>query len=262
VPRRLDRRTVVVTRGPAEGRPGGDALARRLAELGAAVRALPAIAFAPPADPAPLDAALRALDGFEWAVFTSATAVDRTLARLDALGLPRAALGRLSLAAVGPATAARLAETVRPPDVVPDEARGDVMAAALGHRVRGRRVLFPRPAEGRPETVAGLLAAGADLTAVEAYRTGAAPPETIRPLARWIEAGEVHAVAFASPSAVRAVVEGLGPEAALLGRVLLAAIGPTTADALREVGHPPGAQPDRYTGEALAEAVADALGPG
>lgn len=256
--RRLDRRTVVVTRGKA----GEDALARRLAELGALVRPLPSIGFAPPADPAPLDAALRGLDRFDWVVFTSVTAVDRTLARLLALGLDRAALARCSLAAVGPATAARLEEAVRAPEVVPDEAKGDAMAAALGDRVRGRRVLFPRPAEGRPETVAGLLAAGADLVTVEAYRTVAAPPEAIRPLAAWIEAGEVDAVAFASPSAVKAVVAGLGAAAPVLGRVLLAAIGPTTADALREHDLVVGAQAAPYTGEALAEAVAEALGPG
>jgi uroporphyrinogen-III synthase/uroporphyrinogen III methyltransferase/synthase len=256
---RLDRRTVVVTRGRAEG----DALSARLRALGAAVREIPAIAFAPPSDPAPLDAALRGLAGFEWAVFTSATAVERTIARLDALGVPRAALARLSLAAVGPATAARLAAEVRAPDVVPAEARGDAMAAALGDRVRGRRVLFARPAEGRPETVAGLLAAGADLVTVEAYRTVPAAAEDIRPLAAWIDAGEVDAVTFASPSAVSAVVSALGAAAApLLGRVLLGAIGPTTAEALREAGLSPGAQPVRFTGPDLAEAVAVALGPG
>jgi uroporphyrinogen-III synthase/uroporphyrinogen III methyltransferase/synthase len=97
---------------------------------------------------------------------------------------------------------------------------------------------------------------------VEAYRTVPAPPEAIRPLAGWIVAREVDAVAFASPSAVKAVVDGLGAQSTVLGGVLLAAIGPTTADALREAGLAVGAQPVRYTGEALAEAVADALGPG
>jgi uroporphyrinogen-III synthase len=255
---RLDRRTVVVTRGRAEG----DALSTRLRALGAAVREIPAIVFAAPADPGPLDAALRGLAEFDWVVFTSATAVDRTLLRLDALGLPRAALARLSLAAVGPATAARLAAGVRGPDLVPAEARGDAMAVALGDRVRGRRVLFPRPSEGRPETVAGLLAAGAELTTVEAYRTVPAPPEAVRPLAGWLEAREVDAVTFASPSAVKAVVSGLGAAAPLLAGVLLGVIGPTTAEALRAAGLTPGAQPGRYTGPDLAEALAEALGPG
>jgi uroporphyrinogen-III synthase/uroporphyrinogen III methyltransferase/synthase len=252
---RLDGRTVVVTRGKG----GEDALSARLRDLGAAVREVPSIAFAPPADAAPLDAALRDLGAFAWVVFASATAVERTVGRLRDLGLGPAALAARSLAAVGPATAERLARLVREPDLVPAEATGEAMAAALAPRVRGRRVLVPRPAEGRPELVDGLAAAGAAVEAVEAYRTCPAPPEAIRPLAGWLAAGEVDAVAFASPSAVRAVVAGLGVDAARLGGVLVAAIGPTTAQALRDAGLEPGAVPDRHTGADLAEAVASRL---
>jgi len=133
------------------------------------------------------------------------------------------------------------------------------MAAALAPRVRGKRVLLPRPAEGRPELLEGLATAGAEVAAVEAYRTVPAPVEAIRPLAAWIEAGEVDAVAFASPSAVKAVVGGLGERAALLRRVPLAAIGPTTAQAVREAVITVGAQPARHTGADLAEAIAATL---
>ncbi len=253
---RLDRRTVVVTRGKG----GEDALSARLRDLGAAVRDIPSVAFAPPDDLAPLDAALRDLARFEWAVFASATAVERTVARLRALGLAPAALGALRLAAVGPATAERVAREVREPDLVPAESTGQAMATALASRIRGKRVFLPRPSEGRPELLEGLVTAGADVAAVEAYRTVAAPPEAIRPLVGWIEAGEVDAVAFASPSAVKAVVGGLGSAAALLRRVLLAAIGPTTSGALREAGFDVGVQPLRYTGSDLAEAIAAKLG--
>jgi uroporphyrinogen-III synthase/uroporphyrinogen III methyltransferase/synthase len=250
---RLDRRTVVVTRGKG----GEDALAARLRALGAEVREVPSIAFAPPADPGPLDAALRDLERFEWVVFASATAVERTVGRLAVLGLGPASLSRRSLAAVGPATAEALARAVREPDLVPAEAKGEAMAAALAPRVRGARVLLPRPAEGRPELLEGLRAAGAEVAAVEAYRTVAAPPEAIRPLAAWLAAGEVAAVAFASPSAVRAVVAGLGDGAVLLKRVPLAAIGPTTAEALRAEGLAVAAQPARHTGVDLADAIAE-----
>jgi uroporphyrinogen-III synthase len=226
------------------------------------VREIPSIAFAPPADPAPLDAALRDLARFEWAVFASAAAVERTLERLRALGLDPSALAGLRLAAVGPATAEALARAVREPDVVPATATGLAMAAALAPRVRGARVFLPRPAEGRPELLDGLVAAGADVAAVEAYRTVPAAPERVRPLAAWIRAGEVHAVAFASPSSVKAVVAGLGEDAALLARVPLAAIGPSTAEAIRAAGFEVATQPARYTGPDLAEAVAARLGPG
>jgi uroporphyrinogen-III synthase/uroporphyrinogen III methyltransferase/synthase len=151
----------------------------------------------------------------------------------------------------------------RAPDLVPADARGEALAAALAREVRGRRVLLPRPAEGRPEIVRGLVEAGADLEAVEAYRTIPARPDSLAPLAAWLASGEVDAVAFASPSAVKAVVAGLGARArALLGAgVLLAAIGPTTEEALREAGLEAGAVPARHTGADLAEAIAARLGP-
>jgi uroporphyrinogen-III synthase len=255
---RADGRTVVVTRAAGVR----DALSERLRELGAAVRDLPAIELGPPADSGPLDAALRELPRFDWVVFASAAAVDRVLGRLDELGLPRASLAARALAAVGPATAARLEAGVRAPDLVPGEAQGGALAEALARMVKGHRVLLPRPAEGRPEIAAGLTAAGAELVAVEAYRTVPAPAERLAPLARWLDRGEVDAVAFASPSAVRAVVAAMAPDASRLARVLLAAIGPTTAQALEEAGLRAGVVAGRHTGAELAEAIAARLGPG
>jgi uroporphyrinogen-III synthase/uroporphyrinogen III methyltransferase/synthase len=254
---RLDGRTVVVTRGPG----GEDALRERLRQLGATVRELPSIAVGPPASYEALDTALRDLARTDWVVFASVNAVERTVARLDALDLPRALLALRSLAAVGPVTAERLAREVRPPDLVPADATGAAAAAALGDRVRGMRVLVPRPAEGRPELVDGLRAAGAEVVAVEAYRTHPAPPERLAPLADWIERGEVDAVAFASPSAVKAVVAALAGRCTVLGRTLLAVIGPSTDEALRAAGLAAGARPERHTGRDLAEAVAEKLGP-
>jgi uroporphyrinogen-III synthase/uroporphyrinogen III methyltransferase/synthase len=254
---RLDGQTVVVTRGaPAAG---DDALGDRLRALGATVVDCPAIVTGPPEDPAPLDQALRALDGFGWAAFASATAVERTVARLDALPVPRGALADLRLACVGPATAERLEALVRAPDLVPMEATGAALAEALARHVRGVRVLVPRAAEGRPELVDGLRAAGAEVVAPAAYRTVPAPPERLAPLLEGLAARTVHAVAFASPSAVQSVLAALGARASLLGGVVLGAIGPTTAEALRRAGFTAGALPVRHTAADLAEALAVAL---
>jgi uroporphyrinogen-III synthase/uroporphyrinogen III methyltransferase/synthase len=253
---RLDGRTVVVTRGKGDS----DALGDRLRALGAAVRELPSIAIAPPESWGALDEALRGLDAFDWVVFASGNCVERTLARMAELGVPPATLAARRLAAVGPATAERLARALRAPDFVPTEAKGEALAEEIAPLVKGRRVLLPRAADGRRELPEGLAAAGAHLSAPDAYRTVAAPAETLRPLAGWIAAGEVDAVAFASPSAVKAVTAALGRDAAALGRVLLAAIGPTTAAALREAALAVGAMPAEHTAPALAEAIAVRLG--
>jgi uroporphyrinogen-III synthase len=71
----------------------------------------------------------------------------------------------------------------------------------------------------------------------------------------------VDAVAFASPSAVRSVVAGLGERARLLRGTALAAIGPTTSAALAEAGFPCAVRPDTASAPALADAIARHLGP-
>ncbi len=254
---RLDGRRVAVTRGMGEGDP----LAERLRALGAQVLEFPAIALAPPASYHDLDRALRDLAGFDVAAFASANAVERTVARMDAIGIARENLAARRLAAVGPATAEALRRAVRAADFVPTAWSGEALGTALKMAVRGRRILVPRAAGGRPELVEILRAAGAEVTAPDAYQTVPAPPETLRPLADRIERAEVDAVAFASPSAVRSVAAALGDRVALLGRVLVAAIGTTTADAVREAGWTVGAMPQRPGAAELAEAIAERLGP-
>jgi len=255
MPARLDGRRVAVTRG----KQGEDALSERLRELGAEVLDFPAIAVAPPADLAPLDAALRRLGEFQWVAFASANAVEQTLARMAVLGIPPRVLSAPRLAAVGPATAERLARAVRAPDLVPEVSRGRALAAALAPRVRGERVLVPRAEEGRPELLDGLAAAGADVAAPVAYRTVAVPPETLRPLGGLLERGEVDALAFASPSAVESVVAALGSR--LISATAVAVIGPTTAEAARAAGLRVDIEPRDSTGAALAEAIAERIGP-
>jgi uroporphyrinogen-III synthase len=58
------------------------------------------------------------------------------------------------------------------------------------------------------------------------------------------------------------VTEGLGVDVGRLGGVLLAAIGPTTAEALRAAGFVAGVVPDIHAAGALADAVASALARG
>jgi uroporphyrinogen-III synthase len=254
---RLDGRRVAVTRA----RGADDALPARLRELGAEVLHFPAIAVGPPASFEELDRALRDLRPFAWVAFASANAVEWTVRRMGEIGVPVAALAAPRLAAVGPATAEALARAVRPPDLVPADARGEALAAALAPEVRGLRVLVPRAEEGRPELTAGLAAAGAEVAAPIAYRTLPAPPETLRGLGDLLEQGSLDAVIFASPSAVRAVADALGDRAPLVARAAVAVIGPTTAEAARQAGWPVTVRPSYPGAAALAEAVAARLGP-
>jgi len=122
-------------------------------------------------------------------------------------------------------------------------------------------VLIPRAERGREEAAALLSAAGAEVDLVPVYRLEPVPPTdppVAHALAR-LAAGEVSAVAFFAPSQVRALVGLAG--APVLERVpVLAAIGETTAGALRDSGLPATVVASAPDGEALVARIAAALG--
>ena len=101
----------------------------------------------------------------------------------------------------------------------------------------GRRVFFPASAVARAVIPDGLAALGARVDQVTAYRFVKLPLD-VEGCRNVMESGEVQSVTFASPSAMEGLREGLGVELfdRLAREVPAAAMGPTTAGALEEVG--------------------------
>jgi len=235
----LARKRIVVTRAPEQA----EDLAHQLERLGAEVLLLPAVAFAGPEDPGPLDRAIESLGDFDWVLFTSQNAVRFFAQRCRALGLMqgndgwKSAAARPLLAAVGPATAEAAAKQGLPVEFVASQFRGQALAEELAGRVAGKKVLLPRSDRAGADLPAALRAAGAEVADVVAYQTSL--PESLAPdVADAIRRGEVDVVSFFSPSTFHNLVEAIGLETLrnLSGRVALAAIGPVTAGAIRDAG--------------------------
>lgn len=233
-------------------------LAAYLEAYGAEAVAVPTIRLEPPDDWTPLDEALARLPGFAWVVLTSANGVAALRARLAHAGLDGRALAATRLAAIGPETAAALAEAGFPAALVPPEYRAEALVEALRDRVRpGEAVLLVRAAEARDVLPRGLADLGVRVTVAPAYRTVVAVEHaaTLRGL---LTARAVDAVVFTASSTVRgftALLGGEGPGTWLRG-VVVAAIGPVTAATARELGLTVHVVPTRYTVPALAAALA------
>jgi len=221
-----------------------------LAPLGLDTVALAVTCSAPARDPGEL---VRAVDRGGYAAIVVASA--RAAAALDA------ARGTASLPevwAVGPATARALAAAGIPARV-PAAARD---AAALAHAliaersVAGQRVLIPRAEDGRDEAIAILRAAGATVDAIAAYRTvtTAADEPSLAHGLGLLRRGEVAVCAVFAPSQVDALDALVG-----IRRITaqFAAIGETTAAALRAAGAAAVAVADAPTPERLAKAVSE-----
>ncbi len=262
--RTLEGRRVIVTRAPEQSKE----LIERLGELGAEAVLLPLVRFVEPESTADLDQAIRSLDTFDWLIFTSANAVTFFLGRCRALECwPAGAAGPSSaaknvaanvtkIAVVGSATELALKKEGLQASLVPREFSGAGLAAELRGAVAKKNVLLPRSDRASEELPALLRKAGAKVTEVIAYRT-VGPGSFDHELIASIRAGQADAVTFFSPSAFREFQNLLGAEA-LAGwdsRVVFAAVGRVTAEAIRAANLPVAVEAEEATTASLIEGL-------
>ena len=212
--------TVVVTRE----RPG--TLAAGLRAAGATVVHVPLIEVrAPVADDE--RALVDALGSDpDWVIVTSAAGAERVAAVRDQPSV--------RLAAVGTATAATLADVAgRKVDLVPATQLAQVLVDEFVARIdQPCRVVVAQADRAASTLAAGLRDAGHSVSSVTAYRTVLRSPSA----EEIDDIRTADAVAFASGSAARSWHEALGGDAVDLLPGIVAAIGPTTSSAAREVG--------------------------
>jgi uroporphyrinogen III methyltransferase/synthase len=238
-----------------------------LETLGAEVIAFPVIRIIDPPDFSAIDEAIEQLETYDWIVLTSANGVERFFARLEHRMMdPAETLADLHaahgtrVAAVGSATARLLEERGVTPDLMPDDFRGEGLAAALldSGVGEGARILVPRALVGRDVLASKLGGAGATVEVAPVYQTVAAEADPA--VVERLRAG-VDAVTFTSPSTVKhfiAFLEAAGVDArAFLESTVVASIGPVTTDALEKRGYRADVQPGEYTAPALAAAIVE-----
>ncbi|MXZ84170.1 MAG: uroporphyrinogen-III C-methyltransferase [Acidimicrobiia bacterium] len=217
-------RRIVVTRA----QPQASALAADLRRRGAEAIELPAIAFEPPEDLDRLARAAAEVGRYDWVVFTSPTGVARFFEHLrDARSL-----GEARVAAIGPGTAAELAERNVVADLIPEQYVAEALLEALADEVGSDwpgRVLIPRAETARDVLPDGLAAAGWDVDVVPAYRTVAPAPD---PVAAALLA-DAEVITFTSSSTVTNFVDTYGINTV---PKVVATIGPITSATARSRG--------------------------
>lgn len=253
----LAHKSIVVTRAIEQTAEFADALER----IGAEVLRMPTVGFAAPPDWDPVDASLKDLSRFAWVLFTSQNAVRFFAGRAKEIGagaelfrgesLP----GMARIAAIGDATAeAAAAQGVRV-DFIAKQKTGDGLAREVRAFIGVGEALLPRSDRAGDRLPGALRETGARVTEVVAYRT--AMPALDEDLLDRVRRAQVHAIIFASPSAFQNLDQAMpaGELALLSTHVHFAAIGPTTARALRDAG----ARVEIQANEPSAAGIADAL---
>ena len=241
-------RSVVVTRA----REQASELRHRLEGLGADVIELPAIAIEPLAFDVP------DLDGYGWLVFTSANGVAAFFDRgLSPAGLDARALAGLRLAAIGPGTAAILAERGLRTDLLPERFVAESLLEAFPTpAAEGERVLLARAEHARDVLPAGLSERGDAVDVLAVYRTVTATLDA--DVLERVRRGEVDALTFTSSSTVTNLCDLLGDLPA--PQPLVASIGPVTSKTALERGLRVDVEATEHTIDGLVDALLGALG--
>lgn len=231
-----------------------------LRAYGAVPIEVPTISVEPPRTPQQMDRAIQGLVSgrYQWIGFTSANAVRAIREKFEAYGLDARSLAGLKIAAVGEATAAALIAFGVKPDLVPS---GEHSAAGLledwppydAEIDPIDRVFLPRADISTEQLAAGLQDIGWEVDDIVAYRTvrAAPPPAETREA---IKTGGFDAVLFTSSSTVRNLVGIAGkPHAS----TIVAAIGPATADTVKEHGLRVDVRPEQPKMQLLVDALAE-----
>jgi uroporphyrinogen-III synthase len=162
-------------------------------------------------------------------IFTSANAVRLVLGRFP--GYPQAT----RVFAIGPGTASAAAELGWSVESLPESFVAESLAQRLlSERMAGRRLLLPRAAGARTVLPDALDRAGANVAVVALYQMEA-EQSSREPLLRVLAAPGLDCITFASASAVACFRELVGARTLPSG-VLVACIGPITAEAARKAG--------------------------
>jgi uroporphyrinogen III methyltransferase/synthase len=167
--RPLAGKRIVVTRT----RKQAGALSLRLRDLGAEVMELPTIRIDPPSDLRAFAELVQDAHGYDWIVFTSPNGVTAFFEMFFKLYDDARDIGGARIAAIGPATAARVREFHLKVDLQPEEfvAEGVVKAFKKEGDVENLRILIARAEEARDLLPKELGALGAIVDVAFAYRT-------------------------------------------------------------------------------------------
>jgi uroporphyrinogen III methyltransferase/synthase len=231
-------RRIVVTRAREQA---GD-FSRRLAELGADVLEIPTIKITPTTRREDFVDALLALNSYDWLVFTSANGVtvffDLFFKRFQDLR----DLGGAKIAAVGPATAAKLRELHLQIDLMPDEFIGRKIAETFAKRgsIENLKICLLRAEAANSDLPRSLEEMGAIVDDIAIYKTVAVTEDFSGAGADFLARG-ADWITFTSSSTVEHfhVRFDLPKLQKKFPRMKLASIGPETSNAIRALGLEP-----------------------
>lgn len=221
---------IVVTRT----RRQAGALTSRLSALGADVLELPTIRIEPPTDQRAFAELVQDAHSYDWLIFTSPNGVDAFFETFFQLYTDAREIGGVRIAAIGPATAAKVREYHLAVDLQPQEFVAEAVLAVLQKEgsIEHQRILLARAEQARDLLPRELTRLGAIVDIAVAYRTVPETEDVTGARQRFLTEG-ADLVTFTSSSTVE---HFMALDLPLPPQLTTASIGPITSQTMQQLG--------------------------
>jgi len=245
---------IVVTRTRQES----SQLSRQLLERGADVLEIPTIRIEPPTDRLAVADVLLELNSYDWIIFTSPKGVTAFFEFFFKAFEDMRDIGGVRIAAVGPATAAKIQKLHLKVDLMPTVFSATAIADALAkyESVENLKILLLRAEVATKELPKKLEELGAIVDDVACYKTVPETEDRTGAAARLLETG-ADWITFASGSSVENFHARFNLTELLTRhpKIRLASIGPETSKAILALGLKPAVEAKEHTIEGLVKAL-------
>ncbi len=245
---------VVVTRS----RKQVSMLSKLLLERSAEVLEIPTIKIGEPTDRHNITDALLELNSYDWLVFTSVNGVTTFFDYFFKAFEDARDLGGARIAAIGPATAAKVREYRLKVDLMPEVATAEKMAKAFQkfQTLENLKILLLRAEIANPELPEKLTELGAIVDDIACYKTSRESEDMNGAAAKLTESG-ADWILFTSASTVENFQARFNlPELQKkFPQIKLASIGPETSKAIKALGLKPTIEAKEHTIEGLVAAL-------
>lgn len=251
----LKGKTIVVTRTVEQSRES----AAELNRLGANIITIPTLEIVPPNDWSKFDAALFHPEKIDFIIFTSVHAVQMFSERCRETGVI-INYNRTKVVAVGNKTSAYCHKYNINVNIIPEKFTAEGVIEALSkYNLKNKVVLIPRSAIGREELPLGLKNLGAVIKSVPVYNVAIPSGESLKLNLKQLGSSKIDLFIFTSPSSFEnflqiAVIKN--PHQ-YFSAYDVAAIGPTTKEAIEAKKVKVKILPDEYTINGLIKKITE-----
>jgi uroporphyrinogen III methyltransferase/synthase len=251
----LKGKTIVITRTIEQSRESASALT----SLGANVIIVPTLEIIPPSDWSKFDSVVAHPEKIDFIIFTSVHSVEMFSKRCRELGA-LINYNRTKVVAVGNKTSSYCHKNNINVNIIPDKFSAEGVIESLSkYNLKNKVVFIPRSAIGREELPSGLKVLGAIIKSVAVYNVGIPSSENLQHRLQLLESTKVDLFIFTSPSTFENFLQiaDIKNPFQYFSKFDVAAIGPTTKEAIESKKVKVKILPDEFTINGLTKKIVE-----